>query len=136
MSKAVCYSFHPGHNIHYETVAGFNQPRTLVDITHVMNNAFLVTTNGVTQYWFHHMPHRLLDALTRTIPEGIEATEDKRFIFVYTGGAIERFNMSQEKISDCFLVTERKEISAAAASIIKSIHANNIKKLIERGISG
>jgi hypothetical protein len=44
--------------------------------------------------------------------------------------------MSQEKISDCFLVTERKEISAAAASMIKSIHANNIKKLIERGISG
>jgi len=136
MSKAVCYSFHPGHNIHYETVAGFNQPRTLVDITHVMNNAFLVTTNGVTEYWFHHMPHRLLDALTRTIPEGIEATEDKRFIFVYTGGAIERFNMSQEKISDCFLVTERPELSAAVASIIKSIHANNIKKLIERGISG
>jgi hypothetical protein len=136
MSKAVCYSFHPGHNIYHETVDSFNQPRTLVDITHVMNNAFLVTTNGVTEYWFHHMPHRLLDALTRTIPEGIEATEDKRFIFVYTGGAIERFNMSQEKISDCFLVTERPELSTQVATIIKSIHANNIKKLIERGISG
>ena len=76
MSKAVCYSFHSGHNIYHETVDSFNQPRTQVDITHVMNNAFLVTTNGVTEYWFHHMPHRLLDAPTRTIPEGIEATED------------------------------------------------------------
>ena len=136
MSKAECYSFHAGHNIYYESVASFEQPRTQVDITHVMNNAFLVTTNGVTEYWFNHMPHRLLDALTRTIPEGIEATEDKRFIFVYTGGAIATFNMSQDKISNCFLEPESKQYSTMVALVIKSIHEDNKKKLIERGISG
>ena len=135
MSKAECYSFHAGHNIYHETVTGFNQPRTLVDITHVMNNAFLVTTNGVTEYWFHHLPHKIIAALTRSKLEGIEATEDKRFLFVYTGGAIATFNMSQDNISNCFLEAESKQYSTMVAAVIKSIHEDNKKKLNERGLS-
>jgi hypothetical protein len=135
MSKAECYSFHAGHNIYHETVDSFNQPRTQVDITHVMNNAFLVTANGVTEYWFHHMPHNIIAALTRSKLEGIEATEDKKFLFVYTGGVIKRFNMSQNKISNCFLEAESKQYSTMVAAVIKSIHEDNKKKLIERGIS-
>lgn len=135
MSKAECYSFHAGHNIYHESIANFNQPRIPVDITHVMNNAFLVTANGVTEYWFHHLPHKILAALTKGTLEGIEATEDKKFLFIYTGGAVATFNMSQDKISNCFLEAESKQYSTMVAVVIKSIHEDNKKKLKERGLS-
>ena len=135
MSKAECYSFHAGHNIYHESIAKFNQPRIPVDITHVMNNAFLVTANGVTEYWFHHLPHKILAALTKGTLEGIEATADKKFLFIYTGGAVATFNMSQDKISNCFLEAESKQYSTMVAVVIKSIHEDNKKKLKERGLS-
>ena len=135
MSKAECYSFHAGHNIYHESIASFNQPRIPVDITHVMNNAFLVTANGVTEYWFHHLPHKILAALTKGTLEGIEATADKKFLFIYTGGAVATFNMSQDKISNCFLEAESKQYSTMVASVIKNIHEHNKKKLKERGLS-
>ena len=135
MSKAECYSFHAGHNIYHESITSFNQPRIPVDITHVMNNAFLVTANGVTEYWFQHLPHKLLAALTKGTLEGIEATEDKKFLFIYTGGAVATFNMSQDKISNCFLEAESKQYSTMVAVVIKSIHEDNKKKLKERGLS-
>ncbi len=74
MSTSPCYSFQPGHNIHHQTIEKFNQPRTLVDVSHVIDDALLVTFNGFTEFWYHHNPKWLMDALTRSMPEGIEAT--------------------------------------------------------------
>jgi hypothetical protein len=136
MSELTCYSFHPGHNIHHEKIADFNQPRMLIDISHVMSRAFLVSFNGEQEYWYHHMPHRLLEALFNSHPEGIEATQDKRFIFVYTGGLIHRFNMSQEPLTNCVQLTQNSDMHPLEAATLKQVHAHNIKKLIERGISG
>jgi hypothetical protein len=136
MSEITCYSFHPGHNIHHEKVDDFNQPRMLIDISHVMSRAFLVSFNGEQEYWYHHMPHRLLEALFNSHPEGIEATHDKKFIFVYTGGLIHRFNMSQEPLTNCVQISQNSEMHPLEAATLKQIHAHNIKKLIERGISG
>jgi hypothetical protein len=136
MSEITCYSFHPGHNIHHEKVDDFNQPRMLIDISHVMSRAFLVSFNGEQEYWYHHMPHRLLEALFKSHPEGIEATQDKRFIFVYTGGLIHRFNMSQEPLTNCVQLTQNSDMHPLEAATLKQVHAHNIKKLIERGISG
>ena len=136
MSEITCYSFHPGHNIHHEKVDDFKQPRMPIDISHVMSRAFLVSFNGEQEYWYHHMPHRLLEALFKSHPEGIEATQDKRFIFVYTGGLILRFSMSQEPLTSCIHVAEGSKVHPVVAATIKHIHAENIKKLIERGISG
>ena len=135
MSETTCYSFQLGHNIHHEKVDDFKQPRMLIDISHVMSRAFLVSFNGNQEYWYHHMPHRLLEALINSHPEGIEATEDKKFIFVYTGGVILRFNMSQEPLSQCVHITKDSKVHPKIAETIKQIHAVNIKKLIERGIS-
>ena len=136
MSEITCYSFHPGHNIHHEKIDDFNQPRMLIDISHVMSRAFLVSFNGEQEYWYHHMPHRLLEALFNSHPEGIEATQDKRFIFVYTGGLIHRFNMSQEPLTNCVQLTQNSDMHPLEAATLKQVHAHNIKKLIERGISG
>ena len=135
MSETNCYSFHPGHHLHYKKVDTFNQPRSLVDVSHVMDTAFLVTVNGVTEYWYHHNPKKLLDALTRSHPEGIETTEDKKFLFVFTGTLIERFNMSQEPLTQCITLTGAKPIDPRVIDIVKKLHATNIKMLIERGIS-
>jgi hypothetical protein len=135
MSTSPCYSFHPGHNIHHQTIEKFNQPRTLVDVSHVMDNAFLVTFNGFTEFWYHHNPKRLMDSLTRSMPEGIEATEDKKFLFVYTGTLIERFNMAQTEITKCIQIAGPETMHPAIASTIRKIHATNVRKLIERGIS-
>jgi len=135
MSNTECFSFHPGHHIHHSKIDEFSQPRTMVAISHVMDNAFLVTLNGKTEYWFHHKPERLLNALTRSYKEGIEVTRDKKFLFVYTGEAIERFSMSQENITSCIQVTNNPKVHTRVALMIKDIHAQNIKKLIERGIS-
>jgi hypothetical protein len=82
------------------------------------------------------MPHSLLEALFKSHPEGLEATQDKRFIFVYTGGQILRFSMSQEPLTSCIHVSEGSKVHPVIAATIKHIHAENIKKLIERGISG
>jgi hypothetical protein len=136
MSEITCYSFHPGHNIHHEKIGDFNQPRMLIDISHVMSRAFLVSFNGEQEYWYHHMPHRLLEALFKSHPEGIEATQDKKFIFVYTGGLILRFNISQEPLTNCVQLTQNSDMHPLEAATLKQIHAHNIKKLIERGISG
>jgi hypothetical protein len=136
MSELTCYSFHPGHNIHHEKIDDFNQPRRLIDISHVMSRAFLVSFNGEQEYWYHHMPHRLLEALFNSHPEGIEATQDKKFIFVYTGGLIHRFNMSQEPLTNCVQLTQNSDMHPLEAATLKQVHAHNIKKLIERGISG
>jgi hypothetical protein len=136
MSELTCYSFHPGHNIHHEKIDDFNQPRMLIDISHVMSRAFLVSFNGEQEYWYHHMPHRLLEALFNSHPEGIEATQDKKFIFVYTGGLIHRFNMSQEPLTNCVQLTQNSDMHPLEAATLKQVHAHNIKKLIERGISG
>ena len=135
MSATECYSFHPGHNIHYEKVDDFKQPRMAIDISHVMNHAFLVSFNGEQEYWYHHMPHRLLEALYQSHPEGIEATEDKRFIFVYTGGLIHRFSMVQEATTSCIQLTQNPKVHPITKEIIKQIHEENIKQLIKRGIS-
>jgi len=136
MSELTCYSFHPGHNIHHEKIDDFNQPRMLIDISHVMSRAFLVSFNGEQEYWYHHMPHRLLEALFNSHPEGVEATQDKKFIFVYTGGLIHRFNMSQEPLTNCVQLTQNSDMHPLEAATLKQVHAHNIKKLIERGISG
>ncbi|MCX6495957.1 MAG: hypothetical protein NTW23_01315 [Rhodoluna sp.] len=136
MSAIECYSFHPGHNLHHSKIDDFNKPRMPITISHVMNNAFLVSFKEESEYWYHHMPHRLLEALFNSHPEGIEATEDKRFIFIYTGGLILRFNMAQETISNCIQVTKNPEVHPVVAQTIKKLNAENIKKLIERGISG
>ena len=136
MSEITCYSFHSGHNIHHEKVDDFNQPRLPIDISHVMSRAFLVSFNGEQEYWYHHMPHRLLEALFNSHPEGVEATQDKKFIFVYTGGLIHRFNMSQEPLTNCVQLTQNSDMHPLEAATLKQVHAHNIKKLIERGISG
>jgi hypothetical protein len=136
MSELTCYSFHPGHNIHHDEVDDFKQPRMLIDISHVMSRAFLVSFNGEQEYWYHHMPHRLLEALFNSHPEGIEATQDKGFIFVYTGGLILRFNMSQDPLTSCVQLSQNSDMHPLAAATLKQVHAENIKKLIERGISG
>ena len=135
MSTIECYSFHPGHRLHFKKIASFNQPRNLVDISHVMDTAFLVTLNGVTNYWYHHNPQRLLDALTRSHPEGIEVTQDKQFLFIFTGTLIERFNMTQTPLKPCIRLTGDQPIHPLVADKVKKVHALNIKKLIERGIS-
>lgn len=134
MSAAECFSFHPGHHLHHSKIDEFKQPRYLVDVSHVIDNAFLITLNGVTEYWFHHDPQRVLEALSRSHPEGIEVTADKKFLFVYTGKRIERFNMSQEGISNCIRVNN-SEVKPAIESLVRSIHEQNKQKLIERGIS-
>ncbi|NDC49269.1 MAG: hypothetical protein EBZ61_09380 [Micrococcales bacterium] len=135
MSRDTCFSFHPGHNLHFTKIDSFNQPRNLVDISHVVDTAFLVTVNGVTDFWYHHNPDRLISALESSMPEGIEVTEDKKFLFVYTGELVERFNMAQEQFSSCIRITEKISKKPEVVAIIKSLHAENIKKLIERGIS-
>jgi hypothetical protein len=100
-----------------------------------MDNAFLVTFNGLTEFWYHHNPKRLMYSLTRSMPEGIEATEDKKFLFVYTGTLIERFNMAQTETTNCIQITGPETMHPAIASTIRKIHATNVRKLIERGIS-
>jgi hypothetical protein len=132
MSELTCYSFHPGHNIHHEEIDDFKQPRMLIDISHVMSRAFLVSFNGEQEYWYHHMPHRLLEALFKSHPEGLEATQDKKFIFVYTGGLILRFSISQEPLTKCI---QDSKVHPWITETIKQIYKNNHKKLIERGIS-
>ena len=136
MSAIECYSFHPGHNLHHSKIDDFNQPRMAITISHVMNHAFLVSFNGQSEFWYHHMPHRLLESLFKSHPEGIEATQDKRFIFVYTGGLILRFSMAQERTTKCIQVTQNPKVHPVIAETIKEINAENIKKLMERGISG
>ena len=134
MSAAECFSFHPGHHLHHSKVDEFNQPRIMVDVSHVMENAFLITFNGVTEYWFHHDPQRVLEALTNSNPEGIEVTADRKFLFIYTGKLIERFNMSQEQISNCIRVN-MSEAKPSLESVVRAVHEQNKQKLIQRGIS-
>jgi len=100
-----------------------------------MGSVFLVTSNGVTQFWFHHNPQRLLDALTLSENGGITATEDKKFLFVYTGIKVESFHMSQESISDCILLNDKTIKQPEVIAIVKQLHQENIKKLNERGIN-
>ena len=135
MSETTCYSFHQGHIIHHEKTDDFKQPRMPIDISHVMNRAFLVSFNGEQEYWYHHRPDRLLEALFKSHPEGLEATQDKRFIFVYTGGRILRFSMAQDSLTSCIQVSSDPKVHPVIAATIKQIHAENIKKLIERGFS-
>ena len=134
MSAAECFSFHPGHHLHHSKIDDFNQPRSLVDVSHVMENAFLITLNGVTEYWFHHDPQRLLEALTKSHPEGIEVTADKKFLFISTGKLIERFNMTQEQITSCIRVN-MSEAKPSLESVVRAVHEQNKQKLIQRGIS-
>ena len=135
MSNKECFSFHEGHHLHHTKVDQFSQNRTLIDISHVMGSAFLVTSNGVTQFWFHHNPQRLLDALTLSENGGITATEDKKFLFVNTGIKVESFHMSQESISDCILLNDKTIKQPEVIAIVKQLHQENIKKLNERGIN-
>jgi hypothetical protein len=135
MSSKDCFSFHEGHHLHHTKVDLFDQNITPIDISHVMGSAFLVTSNGVTQFWFHHNPQRLLDALTLSENEGITATEDKKFLFVNTGIQVESFHMSQESISDCILLNDKSIKQPEVISIVKQLHQENIKKLNERGIN-
>lgn len=135
MSAIECYSFHPGHNLHHSKIDDFKQPRMAITISHVMNHAFLVSFNQEQEYWYHHMPHRLLEALFKSHPEGIEATEDKRFIFVYTGGKVLRFSMAQEATTSCIQITQNPKLHPIIKETIKQIHEENIKQLIKRGIS-
>jgi hypothetical protein len=100
-----------------------------------MESVFLVTCNGVTEYWFHHNPRRLQEAIGLSEAQGIEATEDNRFIFVNTGSRIERFHMSQESISECIHMNEKTEKRPEVFAIVRLLHQENIKKLNERGIS-
>jgi hypothetical protein len=113
----------------------FNQDTTQIDISHVIDTAFLVSCNGVTEYWFHHNPQRLQEAIGLSEPQGIEATQDKRFIFVNTGSRIERFHMSQESLSECIHMSEKTEKRPEVFAIVRLLHEENIKKLKERGIS-
>jgi len=106
----------------------------LVDVSHVIDNAFLITLDGVTEYWFHHNPQRVIQALIESDPEGIEVTADKKFLFIYTGKLIERFNMSQENITNCIRVNN-SEVKPVIQSIVRAIHEQNKQKLNERGIS-
>jgi len=135
MSSQNCFSFHKGHHLHYTKIEKFNQPTTQIDISHVMGSAFLVTCNGVTEYWFHHDPQRLQSALSWSVEQGIEATADKLFIFVNSGTQIERFHMSQEKLSECIHMNERTVKRPEVFAIVKQLHAENRKKLSERGIN-
>jgi len=135
MSNKECFSFHKGHHLHHTRIDQFNQETALIDISHVMESVFLVTCNGVTEYWFHHNPRRLQDAIRLSEPQGIEATEDKRFIFVNTGSRIERFHMSQESLSECIYMNEKTEKRPEVFAIVRLLHEDNIKKLKERGIS-
>jgi hypothetical protein len=135
MSEKECFSFHKGHHLHHTKVDQFNQARMQVDITHVADSAFLVTCNGITEYWFHHNPDRLQEALSQSEPRGIEVTEDKRFLFVYTSSRIERFHMSQENLSECIHMNEKTAKHPEVASIIRQLHEENRMRLIERGIS-
>ena len=134
MSAAECFSFHPGHHLHHSKIDDFIQPRSLVDVSHVMENAFLITLNGVTEYWFHHDPQRVLEALTKSHPEGIEVTADKKFLFIYTGKLIERFSMAQQEMGNCIRVNN-SEAKPVIESIVRAIHEQNKQKLIQRGIS-
>ena len=95
--------------MHHNKIDGFNQPRLLVDVSHVIDNAFLITANGETGYWFHHDPKRIMTAINKSHPEGIEVTADKKFLFIYTGRLIERFNMTQEVITDCIRVEDTED---------------------------
>jgi hypothetical protein len=135
MSNKECFSFHEGHHLHHTKIDQFNQETALIDISHVIESVFLVTCNGVTEYWFHHNPRRLQDAIRLSEAQGIEATEDKRFIFVNTGSRIERFHMSQESISDCILLNDKTIKQPEVIAIVKQLHQENIKKLNERGIN-
>ena len=120
--------------MHHNKIEGFNQPRLLVDVSHVIDNAFLITANGETGYWFHHDPQRIMTAINKSHPEGIEVTADKKFLFIYTVRLIERFNMTQEVITDCIRV-EDTEDNPVIESIMRAIHRENRVKLMERGIS-
>ena len=135
MSNKECFSFHKGHHLHHTKIDMFNQDTTQIDISHVIDTAFLVSCNGVTEYWFHHNPQRLQEAIGLSEPQGIEATQDKRFIFVNTGSRIERFHMSQESLSECIHMSEKTEKRPEVFAIVRLLHEENIKKLKERGIS-
>ena len=135
MSVKECFSFHKGHHLHHTKIDQFNQARIQVDITHVADSAFLVTCNGVTEYWFHHNPRRLQDALILSEPQGIEVTEDQRFLFVNTGSRIERFHMSQERLSECIYMDEKTAKQPEVVAIVRLLHEENRSKLNERGIS-
>ena len=135
MSNKECFSFHKGHHLHHTKIDMFNQDTTQIDISHVIDTAFLVTCNGVTEYWFYHDPQRLQDALILSQAQGIEATVDKLFIFINTGSQIERFHMSQESLSECIHMNEKTSKRPEVFEIVKQLHEENRKKLSERGIN-
>ena len=135
MSKKECFSFHQGHHLHHTKIDQFDQTIAPIDISHVMGSAFLVTSNGVTEFRFHHNQQRLQDALSLSENEGITATEDKKFLFVDTGVTVESFHMSQDALSDCIHLHEMTIKRPEVIAIVKQLHAENVKKLKERGIS-
>jgi hypothetical protein len=67
--------------------------------------------------------------------QGIEATVDKLFIFINTGSQIERFHMAQESLSECIHMNEKTSKRPEVFQIVKQLHAENRKKLSERGIN-
>ncbi len=95
-----CYSYAEGHHFHYIAINSASQPRVPAQVR-VFGEAFQVTVEGVTSFWFTHNPQRLLIALAGAKPENIEATKGRPWLFVKGDYSTDCFNMTNEPLTPC-----------------------------------
>jgi len=95
-----CYSFAEGHHFHYIAINRASKPRVPAQVR-VLGEAFQVTVEGETSFWFTHNPQRLLIALAGAKPENIEATQGRTWLFVTGDYSTDCFNMTNEVLTPC-----------------------------------
>ena len=95
-----CYSYAGGHHFHYIAINSASNPRVPAQVR-VLGEAFQVTVEGETSFWFTHNPQRLLIALAGAKPENITATKGRTWLFVKGDYSMDCFNMTNEPLTPC-----------------------------------
>ena len=99
-NKNICYSYAEGHHFHYIAINRASNPRVPAAVR-VIGEAFQVTVEGKTSFWFTHNPQRLLIALAGAKPENITATKGRTWLFVKGEYSHDAFNMTDEPLTPC-----------------------------------
>ena len=129
-NKNICYSYAGGHHFHYIAINRASNPRVPAQVR-VLGEAFQVTVEGVTSFWFTHNPQRLLIALAGAKPENIEATQGRTWLFVKGDYSTDCFNMTNEALTPCVRelkqpdMKEIKRIMAERPPLVIGEHNDN-----------
>jgi hypothetical protein len=112
-----CYSYAGGHHFHYIAINSASNPRVPAQVR-VLGEAFQVTVEGETSFWFTHNPQRLLIALAGAKPEKITATKGRTWLFIDSNYSKDCFNMTNEPLTPCvreLVQTDMEEINRIMA---------------------